>query len=195
MFGSVDYLKGMKMTKYRIALAALIFAVIPLMSARPAAAATAEEIDRDAAAALKFLYADDPKAKELGAAAKGILVFPKVYKAGFIGGAQYGEGALLENGKTVGYYSTAEGSYGLQAGIQKFSYVLFIMKDHVLEDFKNSSGFELGVGPSIVVVDAGVARTLTTTTLKADIYAYIFSQKGLMAGLGVKGAKITKIER
>ncbi|HYA30197.1 MAG TPA: lipid-binding SYLF domain-containing protein [Acidobacteriota bacterium] len=185
------------MSKYRITLAALVFAMVamPLMSGRPAIAATAEEIDRDAAAALKFLYADDPKAKELGAAAKGILVFPKVYKAGFIGGAQYGEGALIENGKTVGYYSTAEGSYGLQAGIQKFSYVLFIMKDHVLEDFKNSSGFELGVGPSIVVVDAGVARTLTTTTLKADIYAYIFSQKGLMAGLGVKGAKITKIER
>jgi len=183
------------MSKYRIALAALVFAVIPLTSPRPAAAASAQEIDRDAAAALNLLYADDPKAKELGAAAKGILVFPNVYKAGFIGGAQYGEGALLENGKTVGYYSTAEGSYGLQAGIQKFSYVLFIMKDHVLQDFKNSSGFELGVGPSIVVVDAGVAKTLTTTTMKADIYAYIFSQKGLMAGLGVKGAKITKIER
>ncbi|HYA30196.1 MAG TPA: YSC84-related protein, partial [Acidobacteriota bacterium] len=74
-------------------------------------------------------------------------------------------------------------------------YVLFIMKDHVLEDFQNSSGFELGVGPSVVVVDAGAAKSMTTMTLKEDIYAFIFGQKGLMAGLGVKGSKITKINK
>jgi lipid-binding SYLF domain-containing protein len=185
------------MTKYRIANAALIFAlvVMPLIMPRPAVAATAEEIDRDAAAALKRLYDEEPKAKELGAIAKGILVFPKIYKAGFIGGAHFGEGTLLVNGKSVGYYNSVEGSYGLQAGVQRYAYVLFLMKDSVLDDLRNSNGFELGVGPSVVVVDAGVARTLTTTTLKSDIYAFIFSQKGLMAGLGVKGSKLTKIDK
>ena len=168
---------------------------MPLMSARSALAATAEEIDRDAAAALNRLYDQEPKAKELGELAKGILVFPKIYKAGFIGGLHFGEGTLLVNGKSVGYYNSVEGSYGLQAGVQRFSYVLFIMKDQVLEDFQNSSGFELGVGPSVVVVDAGVAKSMTTTTLKSDIYAFIFGQKGLMAGLGVKGSKITKINK
>ena len=177
--------------------AALIFAMLamPLISPRSAVAATAEEIDRDAAAALKKLYNTQPKAKELGSIAKGILVFPKIYKAGFVGGAAVGEGALLVGGKTVAYYNSFEGSYGLQAGVQRFSYVLFIMKDSVLDDFRNSSGFEVGVGPSIVVVDAGVAKTLTTTTAKDDIYAFVFAQKGLMAGLGIKGSKITKINK
>ena len=186
------------MTRHiRFILAALIFAIVatPLMSSRPAVAATAEEIDHDAAVALKKLYHTEPKAKELGSMAKGILVFPKIYKAGFVGGAAVGEGTLLIGGKPVAYYNSAEGSYGLQAGVQRFAYVLFIMKDSVLDEFRNSEGFELGVGPSIVVVDAGVARTLTTTTLKDDIYAFIFSQKGLMAGLGVKGSKITKINK
>jgi len=186
------------MTKrIRFVQAALIFAMVamPFMSLQPAVAATAEEIDRDAAAALKSLYDKEPKAKELGAKAKGIFVFPKIYKAGWIGGAHFGEGTLLVNGKSVGYYNSVEASYGLQAGVQKFSYVLFIMKDSVLDDMRNSEGFELGVGPSIVVVDAGVARTMTTTTLKADIYAFIFGQKGLMAGLGVKGSKLSKIDK
>lgn len=186
------------MTKYiRFVQAALIFAMlaVPLMSTRPAVAATAEEIVRDAAAALKRLYNEEPKVKELGAIAKGIVVFPKVYKAGFIGGAHFGEGTLLVNRKSVDYYNSVEGSYGLQAGVQRYSYVLFIMKDSVLDDFQNSNGFELGVGPSIVVVDAGMAKTLTTTTTKDDIYAFIFGQKGLMAGLGLKGSKITKIDK
>jgi len=181
----------------RFAQAALIFTMLamPFMGLQPAAAATAEEIDQGAAAALKRLYDKEPKAKELGAKAKGILVFPKVYKAGFIGGAHFGEGALLVNGKTVAYYNTIEGSYGLQIGVQEFSYVLFFMKDSALDEMRNSEGFELGVGPSIVVVDAGAAKTMTTTTLQADIYAFIFSQKGLMAGLGVKGSKLTKIDK
>lgn len=186
------------MTKHiRFVQAALIFAMVamPLMSPRPAVAATAEEIDRDAAAALKSLYDKETMAKELGTKAKGIVVFPKIYKAGWIGGAHFGEGTLLVNGKSVAYYNSVEASYGLQAGVQRFSYVLFIMKDSVLDELQNSNGFELGVGPSIVVVDAGVARTLTTTTAKADIYAFIFGQKGLMAGLGVKGSKLTKIDK
>ena len=177
--------------------AALIFAMVamPLMSPHPAVAATAEEIDHDAAAALQTLYDTEPKAKELGAIAKGILVFPKIYKAGFVGGAQFGEGALLVNGKTIGYYNSVAGSYGLQAGVQKFAYVMFLMTDSTMNYFENSKGIELGVGPSIVVVDAGKAKTLTTTTAKDDIYAFIFGQKGLMAGAGLQGSKITKINK
>ena len=191
-------LRKCKMTRHiRFIQAALIFAMVamPIISSRPAVAATAEEINRDAAAALKRLYNTEPKAKELGAKAKGILVFPKIYEAGFIGGAHFGEGTLLVKGKPVAYYNSVEGSFGLQAGVQRFSYVLFIMKDFVLDDFKNSSGFELGVGPSIVVVDVGAAKSLTTMTLKADIYAFISDQKGLMAGLKLKGAKITKVDK
>ena len=67
------------------------------------------------------------------------------------------------------------------------------MTDSSLQYLEKSSGWEIGVGPSVVAVDKGRAKTLTTSTAKADIYAFCFGQKGLMAGLGLQGSKITKI--
>ena len=158
-----------------------------------AMAATASEIARDANASLQQLYATVPAAKALGANATAILVFPKVTKAGLGVGGQYGEGALLQNGKAVGYYSTAGASVGLQAGAQTFGYALFFMNANAQSQLDKADGFEVGVGPTVVVMDEGKAKTMTTTTAKDDIYAFIFGQKGLMAGLGVQGNKITKI--
>jgi lipid-binding SYLF domain-containing protein len=158
-------------------------------------AASAAEIDRDVDAALKELYVSSPAAKDLSTTAKAILVFPSIVKGGFMIGGQYGEGALLKGGKTVGYYNSVAASYGLQAGLQKFGYALFFMKDTALEYLDKSEGWEIGVGPSIVVVDKGTARALTSTTAKEDIYAFFFDQTGLMAGLGLQGSKITKIEK
>ena len=70
---------------------------------------------------------------------------------------------------------------------------MFFMTDSSLQYLNQSDGFEVGVGPSIVVVDEGMGKSTTTKTLKDDVYAFIFGQKGLMAGLGVQGNKITKI--
>jgi len=162
-------------------------------SAQPAFAATAQQIRRDANAALNRLYASTPSAKVLGAKAKGILVFPRIMKAGFIVGAQGGEGALQKGGKTVAYYRNVAASYGLQAGVQGFSYVLFFMSDSALEYLDKSDGWEIGTGPSVVIVDKGMAKSLSTTTLHDDVYAFIFGQKGLMAGIGIQGSKITRI--
>jgi lipid-binding SYLF domain-containing protein len=159
----------------------------------PAFADTAAEIDREVDAAVQKLYREVPAAKEVSKVAKGILVFPNVVKAGLIVGGQYGEGALREGGKTVGYYKTLAASYGLQAGAQSFGYALFFLSESALEYLSSSKGWEIGVGPSIVVVDEGLARSMTTTTAKEDIYAFFFGQKGLMAGLGVQGSKITRI--
>jgi lipid-binding SYLF domain-containing protein len=160
---------------------------------QPSATSAAAQIDRDVDVALTTLYDTVPKARELEEQAEGILVFPRVVKAGFIGGAQYGKGALRQGGRTVGYYNTLAASYGLQAGLQSFGYALFFMNDAALSYLDRSGGWEVGVGPSIVVLDHGKARALTTTTLKDDVYAFIFSQRGLMAGLGLQGSKITKI--
>ncbi len=124
-----------------------------------------------------------------------MLVFPSIVKAGFLFGAQYGEGVLRVKGRNAGYYNTVAASYGLQAGVQSFGYVLFFMTDSALNYLNKSEGFEIGVGPSIVVLDAGKAKTLTTTTGQSDIYAFIFDQKGLMAGLGLQGSKISKLDR
>lgn len=158
-------------------------------------AGTAQEIDRDSDSALQKLYDSVPAAKEFSKIAKGILVFPDIVKGGLIIGGQYGEGALRINGKTTGYYSSVAASYGLQAGVQKFGYALFFMTDSSLEYLKKSEGWEIGVGPTLVVVDEGVAKSLTTTTAKSDIYAFFFDQKGLMAGIGIQGSKITRIEK
>ncbi|RKZ97166.1 MAG: twin-arginine translocation pathway signal protein, partial [Gammaproteobacteria bacterium] len=104
------------------------------------------------------------------------------------------EGALQKQGKTVAFYNTVAGSYGLQIGAQSFGYAMFFLDDKSLESLNNDDkGWEVGVGPSIVVVDEGVAKTLTTTTRKDSVYVFIFNQSGLMAGMGIQGSKITRI--
>jgi lipid-binding SYLF domain-containing protein len=156
-------------------------------------AASAAELSRDANKALQDLYAKVPAAKAIGAKAQAILVFPSITKAGLGIGGQYGDGALIKGGKVVGYYNTSGISSGLQAGAQQYGYAMFFMNDGALKALDSTAGFEVGVGPSIVVMDEGKAKSTTTTSMKDDIYAFIFSQKGLMAGLGLQGNKITKI--
>jgi lipid-binding SYLF domain-containing protein len=151
------------------------------------------EINRDVTAALNQLYASNPVAKTISEKAVAVLVFPSITKGGFIIGGQYGVGALRKAGKTVGYFNTVAGSWGLQAGIQKYGYALFFMNKKAMTTLKNRKGWELGTGPSIVIVDEGLAKSLTTTTLKDDVYAVIFDQKGLMAGIGLQGSKISRI--
>jgi lipid-binding SYLF domain-containing protein len=166
-----------------------------LMGAAVATAASAAEIEKGVNAAQKKLYAKSPTAKDLAQAAKGVLIFPSIVKGGFMVGGLYGEGALRKEGKTAGYYNTVAASYGLQVGLQKYGYALFFMTDSALRYLDRSDGWELGVGPSIVIVDEGMAKSMTTTTAKADVYAFFFDQKGLMAGLGLQGSKITKIKK
>jgi len=157
------------------------------------AAAQGSMLEQDSRAALASLTSGSPGAKALSDKAKGTLVFPNVVKAGFILGGQGGDGVLLIKNKVVASYNTAAVSVGLQAGAQTFGYVLFFMSDKVLSDFRHSKNFQIGVGPNIVVIDAGAAKDLSTLTAKADVYAIIFDQKGLMAGVGLQGSKITKL--
>jgi lipid-binding SYLF domain-containing protein len=181
--------------KYRSLATALVLAMAltTALNARVAQAASGSEIDRNATAALKILYANTPGAKDLATNAKGILVFPNIVKGGFIVAGQYGDGALREAGKTVGYYRSLAASYGLQAGVQSFGYVLLFMDDESLAYLEQSNGWEIGTGPSVVVLDKGAGKSLSSTTLRKGVYAFIFGQKGLMAGIGLQGAKITKI--
>jgi lipid-binding SYLF domain-containing protein len=178
----------MKCRRLAVALVALV-----ALHAAPALAASAKEIDQKATTALQKLYASTPKAKELAAKAKGILIFPSIVKGGFIIGGQFGDGALRVNGTTVSYYRSVAGSYGLQAGVQTFGYALLFMDEASLAYLDKSDGWEIGSGPSVVVVDKGAGKTLSSTTLQKGVYAFIFGQKGLMAGVGLQGSKITKI--
>jgi len=171
----------------------LVTLALNTLSASVALGASASAIDRDASASLITLYRSTPGAKALADKAVAVLVFPSIVKAGFIIGGQFGDGALRKHGKTVAYYRSLAASYGFQAGVQEFGYVLFFMDDASLQYLENSDGWELGTGPSLVVLDEGFGKSLSTTTLQKGVYAFIFDQKGLMGGVGIQGSKLTRI--
>ena len=174
----------------------IAFLIIPFaLSFGIAHADSRSDLDRDARAVLNQLIASNESAKKLSEKAIATLVFPVVTKAGFILGGQYGDGVLFKQGRPVAYYNTAGGSYGLQAGAQQFGYVLFFMKESALGALDSTQGFEVGVGPSVVLVDQGAASSTTTITAQDDIYAFITAQKGVMAGIGIQGNKITKLAK
>lgn len=171
----------------------LLAALAIVMLVPPALAANRAALERDARNAYQKLIARVPAAKALSQEADAVLVFPKITKAGLVVGGQYGDGVLFRGDKIVGYYNTSGASYGLQAGAQQYGYAMFLMNEKAVHALTKNEGLEVGVGPSVVIVDQGMGKTMTTTTATEDIYAFIFSQKGLMAGVGIQGNKITKI--
>ena len=144
---------------------------------------------------LNELYATTPEARDLHKRAVAVLVFPDILKAGLIVGGSGGNGVLFSpNGHVLGYYNAASLSYGLQAGVQNFSEAMFLMKPEARAYLDNSEGWSIGAGPSVVVVDSGMAKDFSSTTLRSDVFAFVYSQSGLMAGIGIQGQKITKLE-
>lgn len=160
--------------------------------AGPGVAFAKDTLVADSEAALAKLVASNHTAAILKGKAKGILVFPKIVKAGLVVGGSVGKGILKKNGKVDGRYTSVSGSIGFQAGAQAYGYALFCMTAKALDYLYASKGWEVGVGPTVVVVDEGVAKNLTTATLQDDAYAFIFNQAGLMAGVSLEGTKITK---
>lgn len=169
--------------------------VIVMSGASQTLAASAEDLDHDARQALETLYKAHPIAEDLASTAKAILVFPNIVKAGLVFGGSYGEGVLLKGSEVVDYYNSVTGSWGLQAGAQSYAYAVFLMTDEAVSYLEKSKGWEIGVGPTVVLVDEGLAKNLSTSSLKNDAYAFIFSQQGLMAGLSIEGTKISRINR
>jgi lipid-binding SYLF domain-containing protein len=176
-------------------IASAIALSISLGAINIATAATSEDLDKDSRQALQTLYQTHRLAKSFSTTAKAVLVFPNVVKAGLVFGGSYGEGELLKGATIVEYYNTVGASWGLQAGAQSYGYAIFLMTDEAVTYLKESKGWELGVGPTVVVVDEGVAKNLSTSSLQDDAYAFIFSQQGLMAGISIEGTKVSKIER
>ncbi len=170
------------------------FILIFLTGIGIAHAAPEKALDQDARAALNALYESSPAARALGEKAKGILVFPDIRKAAFILGAQSGHGVMFANGKVTGHYRADGVLAGLEAGAQSFAYVMFFMSDKALQNLRSTKGFEIGTDPNIVIVDAGAAKEISTSTTQADVYGYVFNQKGLMGGIALKGLKITKVQ-
>lgn len=166
----------------------------PLTQAN-AANTSGSQLAAESRAALRQLYAVNPQARYLGSQARAVLVFPKIVKGGFMLGGMAGNGALVWRGGAIReFYQTAGLSYGLQAGVQSYGYALFLMDEGAIRSLNQSEGWEVGTAPSLVVLDQGMAASLSTTTVHKSIYAVFFNQQGLMGGLGLQGSKITRIQ-
>ncbi len=186
------------MTKRRFVLAGMTAACMAFgaMFDDHAAAASAQELNADADATLALLQKSEPVTTEMLGNAKGILIFPKIIKGGLVIGAAAGDGVLRVGGKTSGYYRSTAVSYGFQAGITTFGYVMFLMDTESLEYVRDTAGWEVGVGPNITIADKGIiASKLTTTTAQSGIYVFFVGQEGFFAGAGIEGTKITQIAK
>jgi lipid-binding SYLF domain-containing protein len=172
-----------------------LYLLLGLLMSTQAIAATKEEIDADVKAALAEFHETSEAGKILAEKASGALVFPKVIKAGIGVGGEYGEGALLIDGKPVEYYSIASASVGFQLGAQQKSEIIMFMNDEVLTEFRESKGWEAGVDGSVAIAEIGAGGEISTNTAKQPIIGFIFSNKGLMYNLTLEGSKLTKIVR
>lgn len=176
-------------------LALALFFTIAAAPASALAEDRGERLAQNAEQALDSLMERNAAARAIGEEAVGVLVFPNIVKAGLVFGGAYGEGVLRQGGDVTGYFNSVTASWGFQAGAQTYSYIVFLMNDEAVDYLDRSQGWEIGVGPSLVVVNEGMARNLSTSTLKEDAYAFIFDQQGAMAALSIEGTKISRIER
>jgi lipid-binding SYLF domain-containing protein len=153
------------------------------------------EIDARVREAVQDLYKTSSAAKDLGAKAHGMLVFPRIFKGGIGIGGEYGEGALLTGGHTTGYYNIAAASIGLQLGVQEKSVVIMFMNGESLKKFRDSKGWKVGVDGSVAIATLGAGEALDTETLQKPIIGWVFSNKGLMYNLTLEGSKISKLDK
>jgi lipid-binding SYLF domain-containing protein len=156
-------------------------------------AARRKSIDTTVDAALGELYRQVPGSRDLVNRAQGVLVFPSVLEAGFIVGASRGDGALRVGGKTVSYHATTSGSFGLQAGAQSTAVFLLFMTKDALANFQNSRGWTVGADASVTLLTVGASAQMTTATAQQPVIGYVLSNRGLMAGVSIDGARVTNL--
>ena len=173
----------------------LFAAALLLLATVPAAAASRAELDAQVREAITKLYKYSSAARDLAGKSAGMLVFPKVVKAGIGIGGEFGEGSLLVGGKTVAYYNIAAGSIGLQLGVQQKSQVILFMNQKELDKFRKSEGWKAGVDGSVALATLGAGGQIDTETSKKPIIGFIYSNKGLMYNLTFEGSKISKIDK
>ena len=181
------------MRKGKLLLAGVIAGALPVSGV--ALAWSADKIDREVVKAIE-VFKDEVNGSEIFLSqAVGYLVFPRVYKAGFVFGAETGEGALIVAGNTIDYYRTSAGSWGLQAGAQAKSVVIAFMTEESLTKFRDSTGWKVGVDGSIALVDVGVGKAIDTKNIKDPVIGFIYGSKGLMYNLTFEGSKFSKLDK
>jgi lipid-binding SYLF domain-containing protein len=155
----------------------------------------AANLDADAEATMAQFKADTEGVAEVLADAKGILVCPKITKAGLGFGAEGGECVLVTGASEKIYYGTFGVKGGFIAGIQSHSMILALNTDEALARFTSGKReWELGVDASVAVAEYGAGGDLDTSNLKSAIVSFIFGQKGLMADVTFKGSRFKKLD-
>jgi lipid-binding SYLF domain-containing protein len=151
-------------------------------------------IDAKVHGTLSNLYANVRGSRELVDEANGVLVFPSVIKVGFVAGGEYGEGALRVGGKSVGYYSTVSGSFGLQAGAQSKAVIFLFMTHDALNSFRRSKGWSVGGEGSVALLKVGANGAIDTTTATAPVNAIVLTNAGLMGDVSLSGTKVSRLK-
>jgi lipid-binding SYLF domain-containing protein len=181
-----------------VRLAAALVATLGLLSgwlAGPALAASAKEIDAGVDEAIVLFEKEVKDGKSFLQSSKGVMAFPKVFKGGAGVGGEYGEGALRIGGKTVDYYSTFQGSFGLQLGGEIKTVFVVFLEEEALKRFRDSEGWKAGVDGSVSLVTLGAGGGIDTQNLKDPIVGFVLGQKGLMYNLSFAGTKFTKLDK
>lgn len=150
-------------------------------------------IDAKVHGTLSKLYANVKGSRELVDKANCVLVFPSVIKVGFVAGGEYGEGALRVGGKSVGYYNTVSGSFGLQAGAQSKAVIFLFMTHDALNSFRHSKGWSVGGEGSVAVLKVGANGSIDTTTATAPVIAIVLTNAGLMGDVSLSGTKVSRL--
>ena len=155
-----------------------------------------KSIDASVDATLQRLYATARGSRELVGKARGVLVFPSVLAAGFVVGAQYGEGALRVGGSSVGYYSTVSGSFGLQIGAQSKAIIFLFLTQDALDKLRNTEGWSVGGDASVALVKVGANGNIDTSTATPPVQVSVFvlTNAGLMANLSLEGTKVSRLK-
>ena len=125
--------------------------------------------------------------------ARGVLVIPRMWKAGVLIGFEFGEGALIVDGIKVQYYKALTTSLGIQVGVGSKDLIILFFDDTAMDNFLYSSGWEVGVDGAVALGTIGAAGASDTITIKDPIIGFVFGQKGLLAGVSIEGTKFTKI--
>jgi lipid-binding SYLF domain-containing protein len=184
------------MTKRGNAIHIVLIAALALLGAiRPGAAASAGEINASVTRTLERFYQQVPGARELGAKAAAVLVFPTIVKAGFGFGGEYGEGAMRIGGKTAGYYNTLAASFGFQIGAQARSVIIMFMTSEALASFRRVDGWKVGVDGSVAIVTVGAGGSIDTDKITSPVVGFVVDPKGLMYNLTLEGSKISRISK
>lgn len=152
-------------------------------------------INADVNATLERLYASVKGSRELIGKAHGVLVFPSVVSAGFLVGAQYGEGALRVGGRTEGFYSTAGGSFGPQIGAQSKALIFAFLTEDSLVRFRHLDGWAAGADATVALLKVGANGEIDTLSATSPIEVMVLTNVGLMAGISLEGTKVTRLKR